>query len=161
MQVRSLPLLQFQQQYAGDIEAALLARVTGRLEVTPCRSGQKLIHAGCLAADALSHEVMYLAAAVAQDPTDATAGLDHQRWLVALPGRCPAAMQAVRRQRSRWPLPLWRGPQGAHGPRRRALMQRPRHRPAARHAQPGACKSSCSLRCARWCIGCVSSGCLP
>ena len=39
-QVRSLPLLQFQQQYTGDIEAALLARVTGRLEVTPGRSGQ-------------------------------------------------------------------------------------------------------------------------
>lgn len=31
--VRRLPLMEFQREYAGDIEAALLARVTGRLEV--------------------------------------------------------------------------------------------------------------------------------
>ncbi len=31
--MRSLPLVEFQREYAGDIEAALLARVTGRLEV--------------------------------------------------------------------------------------------------------------------------------
>ena len=39
LQVRSLPLVEFQREYAGNIEAALLARVAGRLEVRTMTPG--------------------------------------------------------------------------------------------------------------------------